>query len=122
MMLDVGLEPLAVEVHTSSVPPWVSEALYDRALWLLTHGWALAYLWLREGGEFAPEGVDTLTKHYHRQRANPVPSYVVSGPEGQRLHNGQVVLTVERAFDWPKVSPARPRRIPADPPIKGACF
>ncbi len=44
--IDVGIWPVAVEVHCSRTSPERSAQLMSRAQYLIEHGWSVFYLWL----------------------------------------------------------------------------
>ncbi|RZU33395.1 hypothetical protein BKA19_3117 [Blastococcus saxobsidens] len=50
--IDVGIWPVAVEVHSSDTAPERYPHLMSRAQYLIEHGWSVFYLWLGRHGKF----------------------------------------------------------------------
>ncbi len=92
--IDVGIWPVAVEIHSSRSAPERFPKLMLRAQYLIEHGWSVLYLWLSPDSRFTtgPWGAPAHIAHYRRQvLAGTARPFRMSYYDGSPDDEGEVV-------------------------------
>lgn len=69
--IDIGLAPVAVEVHMATAHPMRSARQRERVVYLADHGWCTLYVWLVPRTEATDSAADEIVAHVERARADP---------------------------------------------------
>ncbi len=112
--IDVGIWPVAVEVHCNSTSPERFPKLMSRAQYLIEHGWSVFYLWLAGHETFwtgrwgAPPEIAFYRKQVLAGEARPFRMSRICGrpdDEGE-IVDGRLVVGIPPSR-CPRASPAR---------------
>lgn len=86
--VDLGLFPLAVEVHCDKTHPRYRTVFHERSSWLIRQGWAIAYVWLYKGHSHTEQVIDELVDFYEEVKKGHADRYRLYHWDGQLMERG----------------------------------